>query len=266
VTATVEARLPNGGPLTVALDIWDSGRGLHYGWYGVELSAGPHIQTATLQLDLQSGAAQALGADGAALPFGAQFGGLAEGDYSARLQVGAGAAVLATPGTLFSFHVGADKSISDVRAGEIPLLMTTTDRPPNPLDLRVGDDVRLRGYAIDRTSARPGETLVLTLWWLAQSAPGDERSVLVHLLDGGGAKAAQADGAPARGARPTTQWRAGDTIVDTHSVALPPDLPPGQYMLVFGMYRWPSLERLPLRDGETRLADDVVRVPITVTR
>jgi hypothetical protein len=266
VTATVESRLPNGGPLTLALDIWDSGRGLHYGWYGVELSAASHIQTATLQLDLGSGVAQALGADGAVLPFGAQFAGLAEGDYSARLQVSAGAAVLATPDTLFSFHVGADKSILVVRGEEIPLLMTTTDRPPNPLDLRVGDDVRLQGYALDRTSARPGETLVLTLWWLAQSAPGEERSVLIHLLDSGGAKAAQADGAPARGARPTTQWRAGDTIVDTHSVALPPDLPPGQYTLVFGMYRWPSLERLPLRDGEARLADDVVRVPVTVTR
>jgi hypothetical protein len=32
------------------------------------------------------------------------------------------------------------------------------------------------------------------------------------------------------------------------------------------MYRWPSLERLVLRDGEARLADDVVRVPIKVTR
>jgi hypothetical protein len=144
--------------------------------------------------------------------------------------------------------------------------MTTTDRPQQQLELRAGDDLRLEGYALDRTSARPGETLLLTLWWQALDAPADERSVLVHLLDQGGAKVAQADGAPARGARPTSQWHAGDTVIDTHPVALPADLPPGQYTLVFGMYRWPSLERLALRDGETRLADDVVRVPITVTR
>jgi hypothetical protein len=266
VTATLESLLPDGGPLTLALDIWDSGRGRHYGWYGVEIGPGAHVQTATLRLDLRQGAAQALGADGAALPFGAQFEGLREGDYSARLHVGAGAAALATPGELFSFHVGADQAISGIQVGALPLIMTTTDRPAHPLDMRVGDDLRLQGYALDRTSARPGEALLLTLWWQALADLGDERSVLVHLLDPSGAKVAQADGAPARGARPTSQWRAGDTIIDSHQLALPADLPPGDYTLAFGMYRWPSLERLAMRDGEARLSDDVVRVPIVVTR
>jgi hypothetical protein len=266
VTATLESLLPDGGPLTLALDIWDSGRGLHYGWYGVEIGADARVQTATLRLDLRQGVAQALGADGAVLPFGAQFEGLREGDYSARLHVGAGAAALATPGELFSFHIGADQSISAVQVGSLPLLMTTTDRPTRPLDVRVGDDLRLQGYAIDRTSARPGETLLLTLWWQALAAPNDERSVLIHLLDRNGMKVAQADGAPARGARPTSQWHAGDTIIDTHQIALPADLPPGEYTLAFGMYRWPSLQRLALRDGEARLADDVVRVPIIVAK
>jgi hypothetical protein len=266
VTTTLETLLPDGGPLTLALDIWDSGRGLHYGWYGVELGAGASVQTATLSLDLRQGAARALGGDGAGLPFGAQFAGLQAGDYTARLQVSAGAATLSTPDDLFSFHVGADRSISAIQTTAIPLLMTTTDRPPHPSDVRVGDDVRLQGYAIDRTSARPGDTLALTLWWQALADPNDERSVLIHLLDRGGVKVAQADGAPARGARPTTQWRAGDTVIDSHQLALPADLPPGEYTLVFGMYRWPSLDRLALRDGGIRQADDVVRVPILVTR
>jgi hypothetical protein len=266
VTATLESLLPDGGPLTLALDIWDSGRGLHYGWYGVEIGVGARVQTATLRLDLRQGAAQALGADGAALPFGAQFEGLREGDYSARLHVGAGAASLATPGELFSFHVGADQAISAIQVGSLPLIMTTTDRPARPLDLRVGDDLRLQGYALDRTSARPGESLLLTLWWQALADLGDERSVLMHLLDRNGVKVAQADGVPARGARPTSQWRAGDTIIDTHQLALPAELPPGDYTLAFGMYRWPSLERLALRDGEDRLADDIVQVMIKVVR
>jgi hypothetical protein len=266
VTATLESLLPDGGPLTLALDIWDSGRGLHYGWYGVEIGAGARVQTATFRLDLRQGAAQVFGADGAVLPFGAQFEGLREGDYSARLHIGAGAAALATPGELFSFHIGVDQSISAVQVGSLPLIMTTTDRPAHLLDIRVGDDLRLQGYAIDRTSARPGEALLLTFWWRALADPNDERSVLIHLLDRNGAKVAQADGAPARGARPTSQWHAGDTIIDTHQVALPADLPPGEYTLVFGMYRWPSLERLALRDGETRVVDDVVRVLITVAK
>jgi hypothetical protein len=130
--------------------------------------------------------------------------------------------------------------------------------------MRVGEDTLLQGYAIDRTSARPGDGLLLTFWWQALAASGDERSVLVQLIDRNGAIVAQADGPPARGGRPTSQWQSGDTVIDSRQVALPADLPPGEYTLVFGMYRWPSLERLPMRSGGTRQPDDVARLSITV--
>jgi hypothetical protein len=253
-------------PLTLALDIWDRGRALHYGWYGVELGAGAGVQTTTLKLDVARGEGSASAGDGTPLPFGAQFAGLQEGDYSARLQVSAGAAALAGSGDLFSFHVGADRSISDIQTANLPFLVTTTDRPPHPLDLRVGDDTRLQGYALDKTSARAGDSLLLTLWWQAQAAPSDERSVLVQLLDHTGAIVAQADGPPARGGRPTSQWQPGETVIDSRQVALPADLPAGQYTLLFGMYRWPSLERLPMYSAAVRQPDDVARVPISVTR
>src|SRR4029078_5188406 len=132
----------------------DRGRALHYGWYGVELGAGAGVQTTTLKLDLARGAGHASTSDVAALPFGAQFAGLQAGDYSARLQVSAGAAALAGSGDLFSFHVGDDQSVSDIQTASQPFLVTMTDRPPHPLDMRVGDDILLQGYAIDRASAR----------------------------------------------------------------------------------------------------------------
>jgi len=266
VTTTLEALLPDGGPLTLAVDIWDSRRGNHYGWYGITLYPGARIQTATFSLDLRSGTAQVPGATEAALSFGAQFEGLREGDYTAHLNVSAGAGLLAPPSRLFSFRVGRDGSISRIKTQPIPLLMTTTDRPPQPLDGHVGDDVRLLGYALDKTGVHPGDTCTLTLWWEAQAVVSDERSVLVHLLNSNNAIATQADGAPAHGTRSTSQWRAGDIVIDSHQIALPADLPPGEYTLVFGMYRWPSLERLALRIGDTRQADDVVRIPISVSR
>jgi hypothetical protein len=266
VTTTLQTLLPDGGPLTLALDIWDRGRALHYGWYGVELGTAAGLQTTTFNLDVARGEARANASDGTALPFGAQFVGLQAGDYSARLQVSAGAAALAGSGDLFTFHIGDDQSISDIQTASLPFLVTMTDRPPQSLDLRIGDDIRLQGYAIDKTSARPGGNLLLTLWWRAQAAPGDERSVLVQLLDRNGAVAAQADGPPARGGRPTSQWQAGETVIDSRQFALPADLPAGEYTLVFGMYRWPSLERLPMYSGEIRQADDVARVPIVITR
>jgi len=266
ITITLETLLPDGGPLTLALDIWDRGRAMHYGWYGVELGTGAGIQTTTFNLDVARGEAHASASDGTALPFGAQFVGLQAGDYSARLQVSAGAAALAGSGDLFSFHVGDDQSISDIQTASLPFLMTMTDRPPLPLDMRIGDDIHLQGYAIDKTNAHPGDTLLLTLWWQAQAAPGDERSVLVQLLDRNGAIVAQADGPPARGGRPTSQWQAGETVIDSRQIALPAELAAGEYTLVFGMYRWPSLERLQMYSGATRQADDVARVPITIER
>jgi hypothetical protein len=266
ITTKLETLLPDGGPLTLALDVWDRERALHYGWYGVELGVDASVQTTTFELDVARGEARASAGDGTALPFGAQFVGLQAGDYSARLQVSAGAAALAGSGDLFTFHVGEDQSISDIQTSALPFLVTMTDRPPQLLDLRVDDDTQLQGYVIDKTSAHPGDNLLLTLWWQALAASGDERSVLVQLLDHNGAIVAQADGPPARGGRPTSVWQAGETVIDSRQLALPADLSAGEYTLVFGMYRWPSLERLPMHSGDTRQADDVARVPITITR
>jgi hypothetical protein len=55
-------------------------------------------------------------------------------------------------------------------------------------------------------------------------------------------------------------------VIDSRQVALPADLPIGEYTLIFGMYHWPSLERLPMHNGATRQADDVARVQITIRR
>ncbi|MDQ2999346.1 MAG: hypothetical protein M3R61_20120, partial [Chloroflexota bacterium] len=49
IITTLETLLPNGGPLTLALDIWDRERALHYGWYGVELGVGAGVQTTTFK-------------------------------------------------------------------------------------------------------------------------------------------------------------------------------------------------------------------------
>ena len=266
VNTSVDVLLPNGGPVTLSLDIWDNRRGLHYGWYGLGLRTSPSVQTISISLDLATGAARARTGDGAPIELGASFEGLREGSYTARLQFSAGGAGLTPPTRMFTFRVGRDGALSKIEGQTVSLLMATTDRPAQPLDVRVGDDVLLSGYAVDTPRPRPGSTLTLTLWWASQAASLDERSVLVHLLDQGGAIVTQADGPPVQGARPTSQWRAGDVVIDSHQIALPADLPPGNYTLALGMYRWPSLDRLPLSKGGTRLDDDVLRVPVRVLR
>jgi hypothetical protein len=46
-------------------------------------------------------------------------------------------------------------------------------------------------------------------------------------------------------------WQPGDRLVTQFYLTMPPDLGDGRYALRTGLYTWPSLERVPLLDGET---------------
>jgi hypothetical protein len=73
--------------------------------------------------------------------------------------------------------------------------------------------------------------------------------VFVQLWDVGFQVRAQGDDkAPLRGSAPTLlwfpRWRRGTRIVDTYVLDVPPDLPPGQYPLVAGMYGFSTFKRV----------------------
>ena len=57
------------------------------------------------------------------------------------------------------------------------------------------------------------------------------------------------DGPPMDGRYPTGAWQPADVVPDAHRLVLEPDIAPGTYWLKVGMYRQPSLERLPVRDA-----------------
>jgi hypothetical protein len=52
------------------------------------------------------------------------------------------------------------------------------------------------------------------------------------------------------GRYPTQAWLPGDIVPDVHHVPLDPNVPAGTYHLQVGMYRWPSMERLPVWDED----------------
>ncbi len=64
-------------------------------------------------------------------------------------------------------------------------------------------------------------TLAVELRWLADRRPGQDWTVFVHLLDPEGQVAAQHDGVPEVGFRPTSSWAAGEVVVDTHWLVAP---------------------------------------------
>jgi hypothetical protein len=76
--------------------------------------------------------------------------------------------------------------------------------------------------------------------------------VFVHMLeeeeDGSVRLVAQQDNPPVRGTRPTSTWEPGVTVIDPYDLSIPRDTRPGEVLLLVGLYRWPDLSRLPVRD------------------
>ena len=122
----------------------------------------------------------------------------------------------------------------------------------------LGEKIRLIGHEVNGTVG-VGEALRPRLYWQARAPMDEDYIVFVHLLDEGGNLRAQQDCRPQRGDSPTSLWRRGEVIWDSHEIPLPPDLPAGTYRLVAGMYLLESMERLPVFD-ETgkRLPDDLI--------
>jgi len=128
----------------------------------------------------------------------------------------------------------------------------TQEPPPlaHPLRASLGEAIALLGYDLPSgTTYAPGDSLSLTLHWQAAAVPAVDAKAFVHLLNSEGHLIAQDDSIPANWQRPTLGWRAGEIIVDTHTLVIPPDAPPGDYQLAIGMYDATSLQRLPVEDA-----------------
>ena len=82
-------------------------------------------------------------------------------------------------------------------------------------------------------------------WWrVVDWLPGD-LAIFAHLTDVSGKIVAQHDGLDAAA---TTLWP-GDVILQRHSLTMPPDLPPGRYLLQLGLYQRDNGRRLTVPDG-----------------
>jgi len=118
-----------------------------------------------------------------------------------------------------------------------------------PVSASLGNQISLLGFeAPDRLSR--GAELDVVLYWEALRPPEEDYVVFVHLLDANGQLVANHDGPPVAGRYPTTTWLPGDIVPDAVRIELDPNSPVGTYWLQAGMYRWPSLERLPVWDSQ----------------
>lgn len=118
-----------------------------------------------------------------------------------------------------------------------------------PLGARFGEQIELQSARLDG-EAVPGGTLTLALFWRALRPPDDAYTIFVHLLDAQDQLVAGADREPLEGRFPTNAWPEGERVGSEHPLQLPPDLAPGSYRIVTGLYKRESGERLPLVNAE----------------
>ncbi len=244
ITTTLTMLNPDSGPVVAAIELWDYQQGRLFGRYGLRMPLATVPREVAITIDLDSGAAVAQDSTGAILPLGIQSGDPQPGSYTARLWIGTDQRALLTPVDLFAFAIDRSGIIILDWVAQHPLMTTGIDRPLHVLDMRIGEDMLLRGYDLSTEQVAAGETIAITLWWEALHNQLDERSIMLHLRNSADERIIDADGPPASGGRPTTQWRTGELIIDDRRLTIPADLPPDRYWLVIGSYRWPSLEAL----------------------
>ncbi len=118
---------------------------------------------------------------------------------------------------------------------------------------------------------RPGQSIQVWLDWLGQRQPLDNYKAFVHLITPGEQLAAPpADFyTPLGGAFPThlwiPRWIEGQAVSDPYTLTLPPDVPPGNYLLQAGLYGLTSNRRVYIIGADGHLAGDrVILGPVTV--
>ena len=137
-----------------------------------------------------------------------------------------------------------------------------------PMRADVGGTIAFLGYDLFPEDAvvEAGDTVALSLYWQAQDKIHEDYTVFVHLLDEADKRWMQRDNWPAYGTRPTSGWAVGEVVRDGHSFELPPDIPPGTYRIVIGLYVRSTMERLPVLDGNGQpSADGVIALDTTIT-
>lgn len=116
----------------------------------------------------------------------------------------------------------------------------------HPLDVRFDDVAVLRGYTL-LSGGRGGA--VLLLYWEPLRQTTAPHSILTHVVPAtqpDNPPVAVLDHGPANAVVATTHWQPGTLYRDP--VALPPDIPPGDYLVRIGLYETGTLVAVPLAD------------------
>ena len=145
----------------------------------------------------------------------------------------------------------AAEPVQHMYFGPIQVLDIDRDQPPSiPVDVRVGEQIRLVGYDWPGREVGRQQPLSLVLFWEALEKPKAGYTVFTQLVGPDGQVWAQKDNQPQGGRYPTSAWLPAERVVDRYELTLPAEAPLGEYRLLVGMYDLSSGQRLETRNGD----------------
>lgn len=121
------------------------------------------------------------------------------------------------------------------------------------------NDVALLAFDLPRTTVRRGAKVPLVLYWQALAPRRPNLRVFIHVLAPDGTLVAQSDKAnPAD--FPMGRWPTNLYVRDEHDLLLGPDVPPGDYRIVAGLWDGETGQRMRVlaANGAPTAADSVV--------
>jgi len=132
--------------------------------------------------------------------------------------------------------------------------------------INLGDKVLFLGYDLASDAVRQGEDLHLVLYWQAQQPLEKQYSVFAHLDAPPDYTTWAGSDNLNPGGLPTSRWAPALYTRDKHTISIPADLPPVEYLLQVGLYDKVTGKRLPilseggqaLRQGSGQAAGDSI--------
>lgn len=152
----------------------------------------------------------------------------------------------------------------EARAVRYLIKRTPLNKPTIFTQIKFGSALQLVGYDLYGEEFTGGDVVPLSLLWQVDEPLPLDYNIGVLVLSPDGQLVADRNGIPQGTFGQTSQWEPLISYRDNHGLALPEDLPPGEYTIEIVIYYWQDLQNLPVtQDGEA-VGEFAVITTITV--
>ncbi|MGQ9598792.1 MAG: glycosyltransferase family 39 protein [Anaerolineae bacterium] len=126
------------------------------------------------------------------------------------------------------------------------------------------EDIQLLGYRLEGNPVRPGEKLVLHLYWQGLRPIEDNVMALIQLIDEEGRFLMYRDGTPTAGRDTTDRWAPRIPLTSEHLLPIPDNGQPGTYRLTISLHPCGEPRWLPVSGPDGKLIGDSFILPETI--